>query len=216
MFAQRLFRRRSRKTSMLCVTGLCAGNSQVTGEFPAQTASNAENFSIWCRHHACCNLAHVPNCIRILSLVFKPKQDSFFTRFGQWAHKSFVIWISICGVWGTYQKTTDSMMPSSLSTLLVIYAGNLPVTGEFPAQRPVTRSFHVFFDLRLNKRLSKQSSGWWFETPSCPLWRQCNEMGLVFKPKWLHQNYMVAYSHCRYKNKRQRSIVTNLDYYINM
>ena len=43
-----------------------------------------------------------------------------------------------------------------------------------PAQRPVTRSFDVFFDLRLNKRLSKQSWGWWFETPSCSLWRAYN------------------------------------------
>ena len=39
-------------------------------------------------------------------------------------------------------------------------------TGQFPAQMPVTRSFDVFFDLCLNKRLSKQSYGWWFETPS--------------------------------------------------
>ena len=46
--------------------------------------------------------------------------------------------------------------------------------GEFPAQRPATRSFDVFFDMRLNKRLSKQSWGWWFETPSCSLWRHCN------------------------------------------
>ena len=46
--------------------------------------------------------------------------------------------------------------------------------GEFPTQRPVTRSFDVFFDLRLNKRLSKQPWGWWFETPSWSLWRQCN------------------------------------------
>ena len=42
--------------------------------------------------------------------------------------------------------------------------------------RPVTQSFDFFFDLRLNKRLSKQSWGWWFETPPCPLWRQCNGM----------------------------------------
>ena len=48
-------------------------------------------------------------------------------------------------------------------------------TGEFPSQRPVTRSFDVFLDLRPNKRLSEQSQGWWFETPSCPLWRHCNE-----------------------------------------
>ena len=47
-----LFRRRSKKISKLRVTGLCAGNSPVTGEFPAQMASNAENISIWWRHHA--------------------------------------------------------------------------------------------------------------------------------------------------------------------
>ena len=46
-----LFRRRWKKTSKLRVTGLCAGNSPVTGELPAQRASNAENVSIWWRHH---------------------------------------------------------------------------------------------------------------------------------------------------------------------
>ena len=46
-----LFRRRSKKTSKLCATGLCVGNSPVTGEFPAQMASNTENISIWWRHH---------------------------------------------------------------------------------------------------------------------------------------------------------------------
>ena len=58
--------------------------------------------------------------------------------------------------------------------LLVNCAGNSLVIGEFLAQRPVTRSFDVFFDLRLNKRLSKQSWGWWFEMPSHPLWRHYN------------------------------------------
>ena len=48
----RLFRRRLKKTSKLRVTGHCAGNSQVTCEFPAQRASNAENVSIWWRHRA--------------------------------------------------------------------------------------------------------------------------------------------------------------------
>ena len=47
----RLFGHRSKKTSKLRVTGLCAGNSPETGEFPAQMASNAENVSIWWRHH---------------------------------------------------------------------------------------------------------------------------------------------------------------------
>ena len=62
----------------------------------------------------------------------------------------------------------------TFSALLAISAGNSPVSGEFPAQRPVTRSFDVFFDLRLNKRLSKQSWGWWFETLSRPIWRHRN------------------------------------------
>ena len=48
---KRIFRRRSKKTSKLRVTGLCAGNSPGTGEFPAQRASNAENVSIWWSHH---------------------------------------------------------------------------------------------------------------------------------------------------------------------
>ena len=47
------------------------------------------------------------------------------------------------------------------SALLALCAGNSPVTGEFRSQRPVTQSFDVFFDLRLNKLLSKQSWSWW-------------------------------------------------------
>ena len=62
----------------------------------------------------------------------------------------------------------------TFSVLLAISAGNSPVPGEFPAQRPVTRSFDVFFYLRLNKRLSKQSWDWWFETLPCSLWRHRN------------------------------------------
>ena len=62
----------------------------------------------------------------------------------------------------------------TFSALLALCAGNSPVTGEFPAQRPVTRSFDVFFDLRIIKRLSKYSQDWWFETLSRPLWRHCN------------------------------------------
>ena len=63
----------------------------------------------------------------------------------------------------------------TFSALLAICAENSPVPGEFPAQRPVTRSFDVFFDLRLNKWLSKQWQGWWFETLSHPLWRHRND-----------------------------------------
>ena len=61
------------------------------------------------------------------------------------------------------------------SALLAFCVGNSPVIGKFPSQRPVTRSFEVFFDLRLNKQLSKQSWSWWFETQSRSLWRHYND-----------------------------------------
>ena len=69
----------------------------------------------------------------------------------------------------------------TFSALLTTCAGNSPVTGEVPAQRPVTRSFDAFFNLRLNKQLSKQWWSRWFETPSRPLWRRCSvyKWGLV-------------------------------------
>ena len=54
----------------------------------------------------------------------------------------------------------------TFSALLGLCVGNLPVTGEFPGQSPVTRGFDVFFDLRLNKRLNKQARRRWFKTPS--------------------------------------------------
>ena len=70
----------------------------------------------------------------------------------------------------------------TLSALLAICAGNSPVTGEFPTQRPVTRSFDVYFDLRPNERLSKQSWGWWFETLSRSLWRHHNALWYTWVP----------------------------------
>ena len=63
----------------------------------------------------------------------------------------------------------------TFSALLAICAGNSPVPGEFPAQRPVTRSFDVFFELRLNEQSNKQSWGWRFETRSRSLWCHCND-----------------------------------------
>ena len=71
----------------------------------------------------------------------------------------------------------------TFSALLAICAGNSPVPGEFPTQKPVRRSFDVFFDLRLNKRLSKQWWGWWFETLSHPLWRHRNVMQICMQTR---------------------------------
>ena len=59
------------------------------------------------------------------------------------------------------------------------------VTSVFPSQKPVTRNFDVFFDLRLDKQLFKQSRSWWFETPSRSLWRQCNAKNPISIPNAL-------------------------------
>ena len=71
------------------------------------------------------------------------------------------------------------------SALLALCEGNSLVIGEFPAQRPLTRGFDVFFDLHPNKGLSKQSS---FETPSRSLWRQCNDVVQVSVSCWVRAN----------------------------
>ena len=90
---------------------------------------------------------------------------------------------------GDYQWTTHDKSHSTITNwerplhMMTSSNGNIfrvtgPLCGEFtgpgeiPAQRPVTRSFDVFFDVRPNKRLSKQPWGWWFKTSSWSLWRQ--------------------------------------------
>ena len=91
----------------------------------------------------------------------------------------------------------------TFSALLAICA---PVPGEFPAQRPMTRSFDVFFDLCLDKRLSKQSWGWWFETLSHPLWRHHN--GLNWDSGMDKQSHMFrdhfVYAPSQWKTTLQR------------
>ena len=99
--------------------------------------------------------------------------------------------IRLCRGWDSQQNRIERKLlwwrhqMEIFSALLAICAGNSPVSGEFPAQRPATRSFDVFFDLCLNKRLSKQSRGWWFETLYRPLWPHCN-VQLVFMPWRTH------------------------------
>ena len=67
------------------------------------------------------------------------------------------------------------IMMTSSNGIIFCVTGHL--CGELTGHRwrPVTRSFDVFFDLRLNERLNKQSWGWWFQTPSRPLWRHSND-----------------------------------------
>ena len=79
-------------------------------------------------------------------------------EFGSNTHFSLVICLITVCAWRRHQMQT-------ISALLALCAGNSPFTGESPSRRPVTWSFDVFFDLRLNKRLTKQSRRGWFETP---------------------------------------------------
>ena len=98
-----------------------------------------------------------------------------------WKESVASFWLHICvnftqflknftQTWYTGSKKFRNMMTSSSGNTFRVTG---PLCGEL--QRPVTLSFDVFFDLRLHKRLSKQSSGWWFETPSWSLWRHRND-----------------------------------------
>ena len=97
--------------------------------------------------------------------------------------------------WWRHQMETISALPT-------------PLCAESPSQRPVRWSFDVFFDPRLNKRLSKQSWGWWFETPSCPLWRHCNAMqGCFTANSWDHVSSDKKHSQAKLCAKCVRHIV---------
>ena len=104
-------------------------------------------------------------------------EDNYWNFYAIW----FILLRSL--PWWRHQMET-------FSALLAICAGNSPVTGKFPAQRPVTRSFNVFFDPCLYKRLSKQSRGWWFETPSRPLWRHCDDSVCALCFRWIAYSFV--------------------------
>ena len=120
-------------------------------------------------------------------------------------------WSLIIPLWRHQMET--------ITALVAICAGNSPVNGEFPAQRPVTRSYDVFFDLRLNKPLSKQSWGWWFETPSRPLWRHCNALRqhiylIQLKMQMIHRMYTIdlAWTKAWDDTLRNRSCFSRISY----
>ena len=129
--------------------------------------------------------------------MFKPENTKLFLS--QWWHaNSFTTTAKSFRAdrpWWRHQMET-------FSALVTICAGNSPISGEFPAQRPVTRSFDVFFDLGLNKRLSKPSCGWWFETLPRPLWRHSNvecrayvcAYRQKYSPKHAFFNYGLMYN----------------------
>ena len=93
-----------------------------------------------------------------------------------WNNHKTPLWCGPVSEDAGYTKSRFMMTSSSGNIFRVTgpLCGEFTGPGEFPAQRPVTRGFDVFFDLHLNKRLSKQSWDWWFETLSWSLWRHCN------------------------------------------
>ena len=82
-----------------------------------------------------------------------------------------ILYIHIWQPWESFMMTSSN---GNIFRVTGPLCGEFAGPGEFPTQRLVTRSFDVYFDLRLNKRLCKQSWGWWFETLLCPLWRHSN------------------------------------------
>ena len=112
-------------------------------DFPPQRANHAESVSMPWRHYGnivswCIIMNLKSEWLRPTSWCFSKMQSNYS---GNW----------LCPWWRHQMEI--------FSALLAICAGNSPVTGEFPAQKPVTRSFDVLFDMFLNKRLCKQSWG---------------------------------------------------------
>ena len=105
-------------------------------------------------------LPNIPSVISLWCRVWCVLNDQPWPKHGPVAEMSCVI-THIASIWG---HTWWRHQMETFSALLTIYAGNSPVPGEFPTQRPVTRSSDVFFDLRPNKQLRKQWWGWWFGT----------------------------------------------------
>ena len=126
------------------------------------------------------------NTIYIIALTnFFVKTQNYITKFQYNVISELNLWGPVCSV-TTGLNTRAACVPwwryqmEPFSSLLALCVGNSPVTGEFPEQRPVTRSFDVFY-LRLDKRLSKQSWSWWSETPSRRVLRHCND----FSAEWV-------------------------------
>ena len=78
--------------------------------------------------------------------------------------------------WWTFGMFMMTSSNGNIFRVTGLLCGEFTGPGEFPTQRPVTRSFDVFFDLHLNKRLSKQPWGWWLGTLSWSLWRHRNAL----------------------------------------
>ena len=122
--------------------------------------------------HWFCDINLIAISLRVPELLlYSVESLRIIENFWNYCHvsqgpKSLVLRIDILPWWRHQMET--------FSVLLALCAGNSPVAGEFPSQRPETRNFDVFFDLHLNKRLSKQSRRRLVKTPWRSLWRHCS------------------------------------------
>ena len=133
--------------------------------------------------------SHVNDCRNYIKLYILYSLDIKYMTISQHPSEKMITRLPFCFLRGISRIVYDTdrnidtcmhgeiMMMSSngnISALLAFCAGNSPVNGDFPKQRPVTRSFDVFFDLCLYQQLNKQLKRRWLETISRSLWRHCN------------------------------------------
>ena len=135
-----------------------------------------------------CGITHMGTLRFKLHTHLDIRGDGPNQKLQKWTH-FFKIQLSILFYWIV---SWDRIMEKFFA-LLALCVENSPATGGFPAQRPVTRNFDVPYDLCLNKWVSKQSWGWWFETRSRSLWCHCNvnQRNVFWK---VAGKYMLAFS----------------------
>ena len=130
------------------ITNVCLTKTLFGNDFVASSAYSSNSFQRWYKYESdissCLICQCLANCIGWYLINYDQDLASFAMN-----HDDVIRWKHFPRFWPF-------------------------VRGIHLSQRTVTRSFDVFFDLRLNKRLREQSWGRWFETPSCSLWRHCN------------------------------------------
>ena len=153
------------RAALICDNGL--SHSRIFDTKLSFSVKNILLYLIWkeLQKHRCSNLVF-PYAICFFDLIWFSCNIDHDIKSGLYQFYSVVPrkWLELQSVCGLFSWWRHQMEP--FSALLALCEGKSLVSGEFPSQRPVTRSFDVFFDLCLNKRLSKPSWGWWFETPS--------------------------------------------------
>ena len=176
----RFFRRRSKKASKLRVTGLCERNSPVTGDFPTQRASNAKNASIWWRHH---KLYHSKRIFLSMTIAVIRPMACWSITFTCSRKK---ILVSKC-----IARSIVTSSPERKQRLFYVHYDDVIKWKHFPRYWPFVLGIHrspvnsphkgqwrgaLMFSLIsawINGWLYEWW-GWWSETPTRSLWRQCN------------------------------------------